>query len=330
MEIKPFRVRVDETVLDDLALRLARSRFARPSDPVAWRAGTDPFYLSELLTYWRHRFDWRAVEHRLNRLPQFMADDLHVVHARGNGPAPFPLLMIHGHLSSFAEMTKILPLLTDPPDPADAFDVIIPSVPGSVFSPLPHGVRPDTPWLADRMADLMTGLGHLTFGTYGTEISHWLAARHPRRVAGVHLTSPSPRAPSRPDTVAAALIDSPAGLAAWLLDELRTRTDCDGELETRWTKDELLTLTTLYWTTSSIGTALGVDHHAAADPPLPICTVPAAFTLSTTAAPPRRHLYPDIRLRREPKRGGHFMPFEEPELLAEDLRAFFRPLRPLP
>jgi pimeloyl-ACP methyl ester carboxylesterase len=325
VEIKPFRVRVDETVLDDLSHRLALSRFVRPSDPVAWRAGTDPFYLSELLTYWRHRFDWRAVEHRLNRLPQFMAGDLHVVHARGAGPAPFPLLMLHGHLSSFAEMTKILPLLTNPPDPADAFDVIVPSVPGSVFSPHPADVPVTGPWLADTMAELMTGLGYDRFGTYG---SPWPAVRHPDRVAGLHLINAVMplEEPASPDTLAAALIDSPAGLAAWIVDHLRSWTDCDGELETRWTKDEILTLVTLYWTTSSIGTSLR-RHH---DPPLSVCEVPVGFTLSTRAAEPPGHLYPDIRLRHEPKRGGHFMPFEEPELLAEDLRTFFRPLRPAP
>lgn len=332
MEIKPFRVRVDETVLDDLALRLDRSRFVRPSDPVAWRAGTDPFYLAELLTYWRHRFDWRAAEHRLNQLPQFMAGDLHVVHARGSGPAPFPLLMLHGRPSAYVEMTKILPLLTDPPDPADAFDVIIPSTPGSIFSPLPDDAEASGPSLADTMAELMTGLGYRRFGTYGTEISHWLAARHPDRVAGLHLTSPPAPAHEQPhpDTVAAALIDSPAGLAAWIIEKLRAGTDCDGELETRWTKDEILTLVTLYWTTSSIGTSLRSDHHSAANPPLPACPTPAGFTLSTKASEPPGRLYPDIRLRHEPKRGGHFMPFEEPELLAEDLRAFFRPLRPAP
>ena len=337
MEIKPFRVRVDETVLDDLTHRLTLSRFVRPSDPVAWRAGTDPFYLSELLTYWRHRFDWRAVEHRLNRLPQFMAGDLHVVHARGAGPAPFPLLMIPGWPSSFAEMTKILPLLTDPPDPTDAFDVIIPSVPGTIFSPHPADVPVTGPWLADTMAELMTGLGYGRFGVYG---SPWPAVRHPDRVAGLHLISPAPPSPhsppsphedcARPDTLAAALIDSPAGLAAWIVDHLRSWTDCDGELETRWTKDEILTLVTLYWTTSSIGTSLRSHHDTEANPPLPVCEVPVGFTLSTKATEPPGHLYPDIRLRHEPKRGGHYMPFEEPELLAEDLRSFFRPLRPMP
>jgi pimeloyl-ACP methyl ester carboxylesterase len=202
-------------------------------------------------------------------------------------------------------------------------------------------------------------------GDIGAAVSGWLGARHPDHVAGVHVIHPS--APTDfegrplsaaeqafldgltaydetdggysaimitpPDTVAAGLLDSPAGLAAWIVDKLRAWSDCGGDLERRFDFDVLLTMITLYWATGTIGTSFHqyYDHPATAKRPL--VTVPAAITLSSEPLMrglPRElaeRAYADIRHWSEPGRGGHFMAHEEPELLAEELRSFFRPLR---
>jgi hypothetical protein len=135
---------------------------------------------------------------------------------------------------------------------------------------------------------------------------------------------------TRPDTIGAALIDSPAGLAAWIVDKYRDWSDCHGDLESRFDRDTLLTIITLYWVTGSIGTSFRQYFDFEHNLPRPAITVPAAFTLSAEPAManlPREiteRACTDIRRWSEPGRGGHFMPLEEPDLLATEMRQFFR------
>jgi pimeloyl-ACP methyl ester carboxylesterase len=138
---------------------------------------------------------------------------------------------------------------------------------------------------------------------------------------------------TRPDTIAAALIDSPAGLAAWIIDKYRDWSDCRGDLESRWDKDTLLTVATLYWATATIGSSFRQYYNYALNEPVPPITVPAAVTLSNEpayATYPRslaERVFADLRHWSTPDRGGHFMAHEEPGQVASELRAFFRPLR---
>lgn len=219
--------------------------------------------------------------------------------------------------------------------------------------------------------ELMTQvLGYRHFGAFGGDIgggvTQWLGACYPRDVTGVHITSAvvtadfSDQPPAaaeqayldtraaydstdqgyseimwtRPDTIAAALIDSPAGLAAWIIDKYRDWSDCAGDLESRWDKDTLLTVATLYWATGSIGTSFRQYYNYSLNEPMPRITVPAAVTLSAEpgyAGYPRslaERVFADLRHWRTPGRGGHFMAHEEPAQVASELRAFFRPLRP--
>jgi hypothetical protein len=168
MPPSPFTVHVADSVLDDLRARLARTRLPARTPGPAWAAGTDPDYLRKLLAYWADGFDWRAREQALNAVPHYRADLdgqlLHFVHVPGvglpGGPAPLPLLLTHGWPSTFAEMLPLLPLLTDPGrhggDPADAFDVVVPSLPGHIFSDLPPTGPVTRPVIADALARLMT------------------------------------------------------------------------------------------------------------------------------------------------------------------------------
>jgi pimeloyl-ACP methyl ester carboxylesterase len=382
MTANPFHIAVSDDVLHDLRTRLARTRFTAVSDSTHWAAGVDPGYLRELVTYWSDGFDWRAAESALNTYPHFLAEidgrQVHFVHVRAKrvegAPEPLPLLLTHGWPSSFVEMLRVAERLADPAshggDPADAFDVVIPSLPGFLYSELPQ-----EPFTRRRVAEiwhtLMTRtLGYQRFGAFGGDIgsgvTQWLGALYPEAVVGVHVTSavittdfqkgpPTAEEQSfldaldaygvndqgygaimstRPDTIAAALLDSPAGLAAWIIDKYRDWSDCGGDLETRWDKDTLLTVATLFWATGTIGSSFRQYYDYPLNKPLPTITVPAAVTLTNEPAYanyPKSlagRLFSDLRHWRTPERGGHFMAHEEPEQVAGELRTFFRSLRP--
>jgi pimeloyl-ACP methyl ester carboxylesterase len=374
-----FRIEVPDAVLADLHSRLARSRFSPPSDEREWQAGADPDYLRDLVTYWVDRYDWRQREGELNALPQHTAEvgghRLHFLHFHA-APAegaerPLALILSHGWPSSFVEMLPLAARLADPArygaDPVDAFDVVVPSLPGFLYSELP-----DEPLTRAAMARILHALmtdvlGYRGYGAFGGDIggavSGWMAALYPDEVVGLHLIHPPfpddfdpPPSPAeeafleaeraydetdggysaimgtRPDTIAAALIDSPAGLAAWIIDKYRDWSDCHGDLESRFDRDTLLTIVTLYWVTGSIASSFRQYYDWSHNRPRPVISVPTAVTLS---AEPVFSGYPRELAERcanlqhwsAPGRGGHFMPLEEPELLATELRSFFRPLR---
>jgi len=139
MDVRPFVVDVPQAALDDLRARLGRTRWPDEVEGAGWDYGANLSYLKEVVEYWRLGFDWRRQERLMNGLPHFRANidglGIHFIHARGRGPAPLPILVTHGWPSSFVEMLALIPLLADPGahggDPADAFDVVVPSVPVS-------------------------------------------------------------------------------------------------------------------------------------------------------------------------------------------------------
>ena len=258
--------------------------------------------MKELAQYWMTEFDWRAQERRINSFANFQAvvGDLriHFIHERGKGRNPIPLLITHGWPSSFVEMLKIIPMLTDPSkhggDDSDSFDVVVPSVPGYGFSerPLQAGM---TRWrVAELWAQLMEGLGYRRFAMHandvGAVISAWLALDYPDRVIGFHTLMPGFPPPAfaqneppmtdseksfaamsaaweqeeggynliqstRPQTLAYALNDSPAGLMAWIVEKWRAWTDPESDVEQYFTKDELLTNVMIYWVTQTANSA---------------------------------------------------------------------------
>src|ERR1043166_8767983 len=177
MEQHPFTISVPQAVLDDLAERLARTRWPDEVNDAGWDYGVNLAYLQELVDFWRTGFDWRAQERALNAWHHYRAEvdglGIHFIHERGKGPKPFPLILTHGWPSTFVEMLKIIPLLTDPAshggDPADAFDVVVPSLPGYGFSSL-RTKRGRFP-VHDMWARLMTeGLGYGKFGAQGYDV----------------------------------------------------------------------------------------------------------------------------------------------------------------
>jgi pimeloyl-ACP methyl ester carboxylesterase len=379
-QVRPFRSETTQAQLDDLHERLARTRPAPALSGSEWTHGTPPDYLAELLTYWRDEFDWPAAERKLNELPQFQADvedcTLHFVHAKGTGPKPFPLLFTHGWPGSFWEVHKILGPLTDPGahggDPADAFDVVAPSLPGYGFSPHPArpGINPGA--IADLFDQLMVDtLGYQRYGAqggdWGAMVTTALGREHGKTVAGIHLNMASampvlnedsaPLTPAeqeyvdgrtwwrteeggyghiqgtKPSTLAAGLSDSPAGLAAWIVEKFRAWSDCDGDVESVFSKDELLTNITLYWLTNTIGTSTRLYYEAqhGMTSPAGYIDTPTGFARfpKEISAPPREWMERAHNLTRftEFERGGHFAALEQPEALVREIREFFRPLR---
>lgn len=382
----PFEIDVPEAELQDLAERLRRTRWADAPATNGWADGTPPDYLRELVAYWRDRFDWRAQEAALNRFDQLRGEldgaAVHCIHQRGVGPAPLPLLLVHGWPDSVWRFGKLIPLLTAPGahggDPADAFHVVAPSLPGYGWS----DARPDGAGafgFGDLFAKLMRALGYDRYGAHGGDwgsiVVELLARSHAKHVAGLHLTDvpfwhsfskPSDLSPAeekfvadsrkwqmengayaliqgtRSSTPAHALADSPAGLAAWLVEKFYEWSDCGGDVETRFSKDELLTNAMIYWTTGTAGTSF-LPYRDVAKAGAARWTkeaargwigsdkTPTAFALfpKDIGAPPRAWAERFFVVERwtEMDRGGHFAAFEEPELLAEDIRAFFRDKR---
>lgn len=196
---RPFRIAVEQRVLDDLQTRLERTRWTRVSDRSDWSRGTSPAYLRELVDYWRDGYDWRRHELRLNSLPQFMArvagEDLHFVHVRGRGPRAVPLLLLHGWPDSFHRFHKVVATLADPATPGDSFDVVVPSLPGFPFTGALRRMPREQPtrYMAELIWRLMTEvLGYERFavagGDGGSVLAQLLAIDHPESIIGIHIT----------------------------------------------------------------------------------------------------------------------------------------------
>ena len=303
--------------------------------------------------------------------------DLHFLHVEGRGPKPLPLLLSHGWPGSVFEFLELIPRLTDPArfggDPADAFTVVAPSLPGYGLSFAPGQPRFGVEAIADCFAELMTAvLGYRRFaaqgGDWGAFITSRLGTVHADKLIGLHVNllpvrrdpkivaEPTPEERdylkqlelwlkegtgyqwiqgTRPQTLAVALTDSPAGLAAWIVDKFRAWSDCGGDVERVFPKDHLLANIGLYWFTGAIGSSFW-PYYARMHGPWPIpdggVTAPMGYAAfpREILSPPRSiaaKVYTDIRRWTEMPRGGHFAAMEEPEALAREIVEFFRPLR---
>ncbi len=383
MAIEKFTINISDSLLADLSRRLDATRWPDEIERVGWELGSSLGYMKLLTDYWRNGYEWRRQEARLNQLPQYRAAiegfHVHFVHVRSKHRKPLPLIITHGWPGSFVEMAKLIPLLTDPEahegSAEDAFDVIVPSLPGYGFSdrPAERGMNPFK--VAALWARLMTELGYERFaaqgGDWGSTISTAIGLNHAERIIGIHLnyiagrflfggtlnqtpddeTSKSYLAELRawtdleggyshlhgtkPQTLAYALNDSPVGLAAWIIEKFRTWSDCNDDLESVFTRDELLTDVMIYWVTETLNSSVRLYYESREQPlqlsPATRVEVPVAVAVFPKEIPmPPRSLaergYNILRWTLMP-RGGHFAAMEQPGLLAQDIREFFRPLR---
>ncbi|HYZ34940.1 MAG TPA: alpha/beta fold hydrolase [Crenalkalicoccus sp.] len=375
---EPFTLSVPDAAIADLKERLARTRWPDEAPDAPWSYGTSLAYLRDLAAYWRDRFDWRAQEAALNAFPQSIVTlhgiDLHFLHVPGKGPAPMPLLLLHGWPGSVLEFLEIIPRLADPArfggDPRDAFTVIAPSLPGYTLSFRPGQKRFGVAEIADCVAELMTVLGHARFGAQGGDWGGFVASRlgavHAERMIGIHLnmlavrrdpvTEPANEEErryagelaewlheetgyqaiqgTRPQTLAYALTDSPAGLAAWIVEKFRAWTDGGGSPEGAVPRDRMLADISLYWFTGAVGSSFW-PYYARLHGPWPVpgrVAVPMGYAQfpREILRPPRslaERTYTDIRRWTVMPKGGHFAALEQPAALAAEVAAFFRALR---
>jgi pimeloyl-ACP methyl ester carboxylesterase len=309
MSAKPFQIQIEQEVLDDLRERLQHVRWPSQLGPGDWTTGIPIHALEPIVTYWKESFDWRKSEKELNRFHHFFCSvdgfPIHFIHERGIGPKPLPIILSHGWPDSFLRYQKIILALSDPGryggDPADAFDVVVPSLPGFGFSKSREGKSLNNLQIADLWVKLMAEhLGYPTFaaggGDVGSGVSRYIAERHPEKIVGLHVTdigiirailaSPDNSLDAaeltykreatqwmvqeggymtiqstKPQTLSYALTDSPVGLAAWILEKFHGWSDPQGKLQTRDSWDELLTNITLYWITGTIGSSAHVYYN---------------------------------------------------------------------
>lgn len=403
---EPFTVDVPERVLADLDERLRKTRWPAAvdgADPARWPYGVDLDTLKELVDYWRHGYDWRKAEARLNRFPQYLVDidgqRLHFIREPGSegvdGPRPLPLLLTHGWPGSTVEFMEIIDQLAHPErhgaNPVDAFDVIVPSLPGYGFSGPPMRRIGDGLQRGPIGPRAIAGLWHRLMreklnytrpyaaqgGDWGAAVTTWLgfdhgaATENDSGMVGIHLnmmvlrpgidektttltaeerewlaqaravrnreTAYQRIQATKPQSLNVGLTDSPVGLAAWILEKFHGWSDCKGKVLQHFDLDTLITNIMIYWVSGSIGTANWlyrgvVEEQSIALPQGRRVETPtgyARFPADLSPPPPRAWIERAFNLRRftEMPRGGHFAALEAPDLLVQDIRELFRPLR---
>jgi epoxide hydrolase len=313
-DVKPFRIEISQADLDDLSERLADTRWPSELEGAGWSRGVPVDYLTGLAEYWRDGFDWRAQETALNAFPQFTTEidgqTIHFLHVESAEPNAMPLLLIHGWPGSFAEFVDLIGPLTDPAayggDPADAFHVVVPSLPGFGFSVPLAGAGWGDARIAAAFAELMARLGYDHYGVQGGDVGAFVAPLIGRvdagHVIGVHvnalvtfpsgdpaelegLTEPEQERVARlqnyqqdmmgyaviqgtrPQTLAYGLADSAVGQLAWIVEKFKEWTDPAAELpEDAVGRDHMLTNVSIYWYTNTAGTSANLYYENFHDP----------------------------------------------------------------
>jgi pimeloyl-ACP methyl ester carboxylesterase len=376
-DLRPFRVEVPQADLDDLHQRLARTRWPDALPGVGWTRGVPLDYLKDLAEHWRSGHDWRKHEARLTQHPQFTTTidgaNLHFLHVRSPEPDATPLLLLHGWPGSVVEFLELIGPLTDPKahgaEAADAFHLVVPSLPGFGFS----GPLTEPGWTDARVAaalvELMARLGYDRYGVQGGDVGAFIAPQMgrlaPDHVIGVHLnalvtfpsgdpadmaglTEPEQQRMAlfqhwqydvmgymqlqgtRPQTIAYALTDSPVGQLAWITEKFKDWTDPSAELpEDAVDRDQLLTNVSIYWITGTARSTANSYYERFHDPsmwaPKDRSTVPTGVAVFPTDVAIRRFAEKTDTIVHwsEFDRGGHFAAMETPDLLTQDIRAFF-------
>jgi pimeloyl-ACP methyl ester carboxylesterase len=349
--------RVEQPVLDDLRRRLRETNRVRVPERTGWERGVDTDYLAELVSYWADSYDWRVHEERILSLPWATVDiagtNYRFLHQKSSNEAP-TVVLLHGWPDSVLRYERVLPLLGD-------LNVVVPALPGFPFAPPLTKPGMSAGAMAGVVEVLMSKLGYQSYvvsgGDVGSLVAERLAARASRSVSALHLTdvpythlftvSDSDLTPdeqaylsagqrwqmtegayaleqsTKPHTLAVALGDSPAGLLAWIVEKLRTWTDCGGDVESAFPRDDLLTWVTAYWVTGTIGTSFS-SYVEETDPVTEVATPTVVSIFPHDLVPAPRSFaerFFDVRVWEEQPRGGHFSAWEQPECFVAGLRA---------
>jgi pimeloyl-ACP methyl ester carboxylesterase len=295
-DVRPFKIEIPEKDLDDLGQRLALTRLPEKETPDDWSQGVPLAYMREIVDYWQSDYDWRRAEAQINQFPQFVTEldglNVHFIHVRSPEPNALPLVMTHGWPGSIVEFLKVIAPLADPAshggDPADAFHVVCPALPGYGFSDKPVTPGWGVEKIGSEWANLMARLGYESYvaqgGDWGSAVTTAIGMQDPDRCRAIHLNmvvaQPDPATmddltdlekrgiagmqhyqqwdsgyskeqSTRPQTIGYSLVDSPAGQAAWIMEKFWAWTDCDGHPENALSRDEMLDNIMLYWLTAS-------------------------------------------------------------------------------
>jgi pimeloyl-ACP methyl ester carboxylesterase len=393
--IRTFTVNFPETDLADLRKRVRATKWPERETVNGTSQGVQLATIQQLADYWHTEYDWRKVEARLNALPQFITEidglDIHFIHVRSKHDNALPMIVTHGWPGSIIEQLKIIDPLTNPTahggSASDAFDVVIPSLPGHGFSgrPTAPGWTPVT--IARAWATLMQRLGYTRYvaqgGDWGNAVSEVMALQQPAGLLGIHTNmaatvpadvskalsvgGPPPAGLSadekhawdqlndfykqglayaqemsnRPQTLYG-IVDSPIGLAAWMLDhdirsygiisrvfdgktEGLSRDDVLDNVTLYWLTNTAISSARLYWDTAQISTGGGFFDVRGVTIPVAV----SAFPDEIYAAPRSwaERAYPKLIHYNKLDRGGHFAAWEQPQLFASEIRAAFRSLR---
>ena len=361
MAIKPFKIEIKQSVLDDLKYRLEHTRWPDEAKDAGWSMGTNLGYMKKMADYWLHKYDWRKHEAELNTLHHFKSTvdgvEIHFVHEPSTNPDAIPVLLVHGWPDSFYRFHKVIPLLTD------KFHVVVPSMPGAGFS---ERTAMPIDAIADIFTNLMTKeLGYKKFisagGDGGSLVSLSLAQNHSDVLLGMHLTDVgypdytidvstlskpeqefaqfiqqwwvkegafSMVNASKPQSAAYAFNDSPVGLAAWIMSMMSSLSTGE-DVEKRFGRDELLTNIMIYWVTETIGSSMRIAYVEAqaawGKKPFEKSSVPAGVAHCPGDAPlPREWAERRTNLVHfsDLEKGAHFTAWEAPEVWAKDFRKF--------
>ena len=378
--IKPFKVEIPEENLKSIYSKVQNYQWHEMPSDGGWEYGTNLDYMKEFTEYWTSKFDWRKTEKKINKFKNFKINineiDIHFIHEKGSGSNPKPLLLSHGWPGSIVEFLHIIDQLAHPEKfggkEEDAFDVIVPSLPGFGFSARP--LRPIGPRkIASIFNSLMTTvLGYKKYiaqgGDFGGTIATWLAYDFSKFLLGIHINILITRHPdgpqtkeekewqerfrkeqriedgyrtqqaTKPQTLSYAMIDSPVGVAAWIIEKMRGWSDIkNGDIESVYSKDILLSNIMIYLVTKTFNTASWIYYGRREEGgrslpkehlPLKVPTAAALFPKEYLEWAPRSYVERIYNIKQwtEMPKGGHFAALEQPDLLIKDIKNFARTL----
>ena len=378
--IRPFKINISNKIIENINIKVANYSWHEMPDDDGWTYGTNLDYMKEISKYWIDKFDWRKTEEKINKFQNFKSSidgiDIHFIHEKGSGTNPKPLLLSHGWPGSIVEFLHIIDQLAHPEKfggkEEDAFDVVVPSLPGFGFSGRPS--RPIGPRkMASIFNSLMTEvLGYKKYlaqgGDFGGTIATWLAYDFPKTCAAIHINILIVRHPdgpqtkeekeweerfeidqmvengyrtqqsTKPQTLSYAMMDSPVGVAAWIIEKMRSWSDIkNNDIESVYSKDTLLSNIMVYLVTKTFNTASWIYYGRREeggrflpkeDLPLKVPTAVALFPKEYLEWAPRSYVERIYNIQRWTKmpKGGHFAALEQPNLLVKDIREFSKSL----
>ena len=378
--IRPFKINISNKIIENINIKVANYSWHEMPDDDGWTYGTNLDYMKEISKYWIDKFDWRKTEEKINKFQNFKSSidgiDIHFIHEKGSGTNPKPLLLSHGWPGSIVEFLHIIDQLAHPEKfggkEEDAFDVVVPSLPGFGFS-----CRPSRPIGPRKMASIFNSLmtevlGYKKYlaqgGDFGGTIATWLACDFPKTCAAIHINILIVRHPdgpqtkeekeweerferdqmvengyrtqqaTKPQTLSYAMMDSPVGVAAWIIEKMRSWSDIkNNDIESVYSKDTLLSNIMVYLVTKTFNTASWIYYGRREeggrflpkeDLPLKVPTAVALFPKEYLEWAPRSYVERIYNIQRWTKmpKGGHFAALEQPDLLVKDIRDFAKSL----